>query len=131
MCISPCMTSATDGYHIYSGHANGFLKVWTEKQKGAVIDKQINSGKISHLLLAKNDNYLVSGPILISDCKVSLSRGKEISIFEMRTQNVVKSVSIENLNLSADPISFGIDRELSRIFLGDSDGKGHVRMSPL
>lgn len=60
MCISPCMTSANDGYHIYSGHANGFLKVWTEKQKGAVIDKQINSGKISHMLLAKNDNYLVS-----------------------------------------------------------------------
>lgn len=31
MCISPCTTSANDGYHIYSGHKNGSLKLWVEK----------------------------------------------------------------------------------------------------
>ena len=52
-----------------------------------------------------------------------MSRGKEISLFEMRTQSVVKTISIENISMSPDPISFSVDREMSRIFLGDADGK--------
>jgi WD40 repeat protein len=59
MCISPCTASATDGYHIYSGHSNGSLKLWNEKSKGPVIDTKIHSSKISCLMLTKNDNYLV------------------------------------------------------------------------
>ena len=60
MCISPCLTSTNDGYLIYSGHKDGNLKMWAENKKQPIFEKKIHSGKISHVMLAKDNNYLVS-----------------------------------------------------------------------
>lgn len=44
----------------------------------------------------------------------------------MRTQSVVKSISLENLSLPSGKVQFDIDQECSRIFIGDSAGSGKV-----
>lgn len=124
MCISPCTASDNDGYIIYSGHKDGNLKLWSENKKTSILEKKIHSGKVSHISLTRDNNYIVKLKKLKK--QVSMAKGKDISLFEMRMQKVVKTISIDHVNMPVDPVSFSIDREMSRIFLGDSEGKGHV-----
>ena len=57
---------------------------------------------------------------------MSISKGNEINIFELRTQSVVKTFLLDKISLPNGRVQFDVDKEFSRIFIGDSLGQGKV-----
>lgn len=118
---SKCLTSCTDTHQIYTGHNNGNIKAWnvTKKSNTPTIDRKVNSGPISYMMLSSDHNSIVS-----------LSRGGEICVFELRTQTISKQISLDKISFCKHKPQFDIDREFTRIFLGDITGSAKVTHHP-
>lgn len=112
---SKCFCSTTDGYLIYTGHNDGHIKLWNGNSGQPVVDQKLHSGQISSLVLSSDQKSLVS-----------ISKNTDINIFDMRMQKVVKSIDLSKLSLPYGKIQFDVDREMSRLFIGDSTGNGKV-----
>lgn len=115
MCISPCIAADTDAHLIISGHSDGTVKVWSEKKKSPLIQTKLFDSRISDIKISSNSNYIMC-----------LSKSEGLKIMDIRKENVLSSIPLNQYSFPKDPFSFDMNSDLDKLFLGTSTGKAYA-----
>jgi len=55
-----------------------------------------------------------------------MQKSSDISIFDLRANKVSKKISISDFNIPQGNVTFDMDRDMNRLFIGDGCGEAKI-----